>query len=71
MLLLIPYGLNDWFLACINANWDGVDLADLVLRLEKEKKMKQADIDKVIVGDYEKLEASGTFSCYLDGALRH
>ena len=58
MLLLIPYGLQDWFIACVHAQWDGVQIADLVLRLEKEKQMKREDIDRVIMTDYEKLENS-------------
>ena len=56
--MLIPYGLEDWFIACVNAQWDGVQIADLVLRLEKEKKMRREDIDRVIMRDYEKLENS-------------
>ena len=58
MLMLIPYGLEDWFIACVNAQWDGVQIADLVLRLEKEKQMSREDIDRVIITDYEKLENS-------------
>ena len=58
MLMLIPYGLEEWFIACVAAQWDGVQIADLVLRLEKEQKMKREDIDRVIITDYEKLENS-------------
>lgn len=58
MLLLIPYGLEDWFLACVQSQWDGVQIADLVLRLEKEKGMKRKTIDRVILADYEKFEIS-------------
>lgn len=58
MLLLIPYGLEEWFNACVAAQWDGVQIADLVLRLEKEQQMSRKKIDKVIITDYEKLENS-------------
>ena len=58
MLMLIPYGLQEWFIACVNAQWDGAQIAELVLRLEKEKQMSREDIDRVIITDYEKLENS-------------